>query len=214
MAETQHTHTQTEIWKSIPNYEGLYEVSSYGRVKSLERYVVRKGSTRHVRERILKQDSSRKGYRTVVLSKGGVAKRFFVHRIVLSTFSGLSLNGLHVDHKDNDPSNNYLSNLQALTPGKNNARQKLFGTSVSDRGRDGSHHGRKKTHCPRGHALVIPNLVPGKWKERGHRECLACSRARRRASVRTVDELQIASDKEYALIVASPDSPAANNSKP
>lgn len=214
MAEPQHTHTQTEIWKPVPDYEGLYEVSSYGQVKSLERYVARKHSTRHVKERVLKQDSSHKGYRTVVLSKAGVAKRVLVHRLVLSTFTDISLDGLHVDHIDNDPSNNHLSNLQVLTPKENNARQKLFGSSVEDRGRDGSHHGRKKTHCPRGHALVMPNLVPGKWKERGHRECLACSRARRRASVRTVDELQIASDKEYALIVASPDSPAIINSKP
>jgi len=103
-----------EVWKDIPNYEGMYQVSDLGRVKSLKR----KGCKN---DKILKNNTDNYGYLNVNLSKNKVLKTFKVHKIVAIMFLGHEPNGhkIVVDHIDNDKSNNKLSNLQLITQREN-----------------------------------------------------------------------------------------------
>lgn len=69
-----------EMWKDIEGYEGLYQVSSEGRIKSVERDIIYKnGVKKHMKERILKGGLDRYGYPNVGLSDGNKRKTFLVH---------------------------------------------------------------------------------------------------------------------------------------
>ena len=103
---------EKEIWKDIKGYEGLYQVSNLGRIKSLERWVDNK---HHILEKILKPTISPKGYLRVHLRKNKKEKVVTVHQIVMKTFNESKNNELTVDHVDGNKFNNSLSNLQWLT---------------------------------------------------------------------------------------------------
>ena len=76
-----------EIWKDIKGYEGLYQVSNIGRVKSLKRIIINSvGRRKTVKERILKQQKVKEGYLHVSLCKNGKVKQLNVHRLVAQTF--------------------------------------------------------------------------------------------------------------------------------
>lgn len=104
-----------EEWKAIPGYDGLYEASSKGRIKSLFRI---DRMNRKVYEKIRKVDFGGSGYLQVSLSKYGKKKAFSVHTLVAMAFLGHKPNGTQsiiVDHKDNDKTNNIITNLQLTT---------------------------------------------------------------------------------------------------
>jgi len=106
-----------EIWKDIPNYEGLYQVSNLGRIKSLKRKVRSKGgSFKIVKERFLRSWMNR-GYSQVDLSKNNKTKAFSVHRIVMIAFIGES--ELDVNHKNGIKTDNRLENLEYCTKSEN-----------------------------------------------------------------------------------------------
>ena len=98
-----------EIWKDISGYEGLYQVSNLGRVKSLPR----KG-TRTRKERILKELTSRK-YLSINLYKDGQLKTFTIHRLVAEAFIENTNNLPEVNHKDENKLNNIADNLEWCT---------------------------------------------------------------------------------------------------
>lgn len=179
MADSQPTQKAVETWKSVVGYEGFYEVSDHGRVRSLDRKLMSKaGYFRSYKGKLLSLNCQGKSpYPMVRLSSEGDSTLYAVHGLVMAAFIGPRPTGYHVDHIDNNPQNNNLSNLQYLTPLANIQRQKIFGTSISDRVASGEHNESAKTHCPRGHELISPNLVASD-KKRGVRSCLACSRAR------------------------------------
>ena len=104
-----------EIWKDILGYEGLYQVSDCGQVKSCERSVAHglKGN-QVVKEKILKPILDAYGYHLVNLYKDGKMKRFKVHRLVASAFIKGD-NSLTVNHIDECKTNNHVSNLEYLT---------------------------------------------------------------------------------------------------
>lgn len=109
-----------EIWKDIPDYEGLYQVSNLGQVKSLERTVLSKTNIlKRVHERIKKPVIDEHGYCTVSLYKNNKEKILLVHRIVLAAFVGPCPEDMQVNHIDCNPSNNCLSNLEYVTPSQN-----------------------------------------------------------------------------------------------
>lgn len=97
----KNTNQPLEIWKDIVGYEGYYQVSNYGRVKSLERCVThsRKGKE-FIRERILKQHINK--YCFVVLSKNGFTTNKTVHRLVAIAFIPNPLNLPEVNHNNPD----------------------------------------------------------------------------------------------------------------
>ena len=101
-----------EIWVDIIGYEGLYQVSNYGRVKSLERY---NALGRLVDEKILKGIINRDGYLFVNLSKNGVEKPYTVHRLVSEAFLPNPYNKPIAHHKDHNKLNNNVDNLVWLT---------------------------------------------------------------------------------------------------
>lgn len=111
---------EKEIWKPIVGYEGYYEVSNMGRVRSVERrarFVSIKGSecTRRVRERVLAQTPNKQGRLTVMLSRDQFKKRISVHRLVAKAFCENPHEYNEVNHKDEDPSNNCANNLEWCT---------------------------------------------------------------------------------------------------
>lgn len=105
-----------EIWKDILGFEGLYQVSNYGRVKSLERS---DAIGRKRKERILKPQLNNNGYYLVPLWKQSIGKAYQVHRLVWSAFNGPIPEGYEINHLDESPVNNALSNLSLVTHKKN-----------------------------------------------------------------------------------------------
>ena len=106
----------TEIWKDIPNYEGIYQASNLGRVKSLERFKKGKNdSLVSVKERILKPLIDHRGYYQVVLCKNSIVKAYKVHRLVWSAFNGQIPENMQVNHINEIKSDNRLSNLNLMT---------------------------------------------------------------------------------------------------
>lgn len=120
-----------EIWKDIAGYEGLYQVSNYGRVKSL-----------HGKEKILKPGANGKEYLVVNLCKDGKKKQYTIHRLVLMNFNPIEGMGqLEVDHIDTNPSNNNLENLHWTTrkENRNNPLSKVH-YSEAHKGKFGVNH--------------------------------------------------------------------------
>ena len=102
-----------EEWRSIPGYEGLYEVSSYGRVKSLEiSYIRKNGIMDHKPEIILRPKNNGTGYFTVCLYKNKTYKYYLIHRLVAQAFIPNPDNLSEVNHKDEDKTNNRVENLE------------------------------------------------------------------------------------------------------
>lgn len=115
--------TMEEIWKDIEGYEGLYQVSNLGRVKSMGN-----GNSNRSKEIIMKQTKNMKGYPMIILCKEGVCKGFSVHRLVATAFLPNPDNLPQINHKDEDKTNNMVwvnedgsidynkSNLEFCTP--------------------------------------------------------------------------------------------------
>ena len=113
---------ETEEWRDIKGYEGLYQVSDCGRVKALKRNAVGKGRNQYDDEHILKLHKSifygKKRVQTA-LHKNGVKKYPIVARLVYETFVGDIPENMQVNHIDENPSNNFVENLNLMTPKQN-----------------------------------------------------------------------------------------------
>lgn len=110
---------QEEIWKDIPGYDGIYQISNYGRVKSLGAYFYQNGYLRHNRAKIMSIFNNGNGYSYISLTKNGKRKNHYIHRLVASAFIGEIANGFVVNHKDYDKSNNQVDNLEIITQSEN-----------------------------------------------------------------------------------------------
>lgn len=106
-----------EIWKDIEGYEGLYQVSSLGRVRSCERIVKRKDYGDVLRpQQILKQYDNGTGYLRVVLyDNRHKSKKHYIHRLVAEVFVKNPLCLPNINHKDENKHNNNASNLEWCT---------------------------------------------------------------------------------------------------
>ena len=100
-----------EKWKDIKGFDGVYQVSSSGLVKSLW----------YKKERILKPGHTRGGYLQVVLCKGGCKFSYYIARLVANHFIVNPMNKKEVNHKDGNKRNNTVSNLEWCTPSKLNS---------------------------------------------------------------------------------------------
>ncbi len=110
--------TKTEIWKDIEGFEGIYQVSNFGRVRSVTRYVpCRNGFPRIEESRIMKQQLNAAGYWEVSLRIDNKKNtRWKVHRLVGKAFVPDYFEGAQINHKDENPKNNNADNLEWCTP--------------------------------------------------------------------------------------------------
>ena len=107
-----------EIWKDIPGYENLYQASSTGAIKALERKVKSPRGYRTARERIIKQANCG-GYLLVMLCKNGARNNYLAHRLIALTFLDNQYNKPCVNHIDGDKKNNNVTNLEWCTYSEN-----------------------------------------------------------------------------------------------
>ena len=164
----QDASTDAETWKPVVGWEGLYEVSNLGNVRSLDRVVASSyGATRTVKGKILTQSNDRDGYLWVNLKDGARRTRKSVHSLVMGAFVGERPKGMDIAHKNDDPFDNRLANLRYCTRSEN----------MMDMVKNGGHFRMQQDRCANGHKFVDANLINSK-KKSGHRGCKACERAR------------------------------------
>lgn len=107
-----------EIWKDIKGYEGRYQVSNLGRVKSLTRNKIKGKILTLKLSKLTKRSGT--GYLSVHLWKNGKGKYYTVHRLVWTAFNGEIPKGLQVNHIDENHLNNCIENLNLMTSKENN----------------------------------------------------------------------------------------------
>lgn len=157
-----------EAWRPVPGFEGFYEVSSCGRVRSVDRVVERSDGRRRRFPGVLLTPTLRlDGRYSLPLCRDGQSTRVLVAALVLSAFDGPRPLGLVACHRNGKATDDRVENLRWDTQSSNNY----------DRVSHGNDPHRQRECCPLGHPLVVPNLVPRRLAI-GHRVCLACNRAR------------------------------------
>lgn len=138
----------TESWKDVPGYEGRYQVSDHGNVRSVDWICTRSnGRTYTNRSKVLTQSTSSSGHKVATLIVKNKQHRAMVHRLVLEAFVGPCPPGMETCHADDNPSNNHLSNLRWDSRREN----------MLDRVRNGIHHYGSSTYCKRGHGFTDDN---------------------------------------------------------
>lgn len=153
-----------ERWLPIPGYEGNYEVSDRGNVRSVDRIRIgTDGIAQKRRGQILRGTiGARDGYRCVNLRTGGGNGRVTpIHRLVLLAFVGPLPPGMVSRHLNGNPTDNRLENLKYGTQSEN----------MHDRVRHGNHFQVNKTHCPREHEYTPENT----YRTRKGRFCKKCA---------------------------------------
>lgn len=160
----------SETWRPVPGYEGMYEVSDVGRVRSVDRVIInrRYGYSRHYAGRVLVLVEKRDipSYYVVSLHKDGQQVQL-VHHLVCLAFVGPMPKGMQVRHLNGDSLDNRLCNLSYGTPSENQL----------DNVRHGTHAHSRKTHCDSGHEFTDTNTRFAQ----GRRYCRACEARNARA---------------------------------
>jgi hypothetical protein len=154
---------ENESWLAVVGYEGLYEVSDAGRVRSLPR--------NGTRGTILSPDVHPFGYPCVRLSRNNRKKRFAVHKLAATAYLGTRAESQECRHLNGNPADNRPENL-------------AWGTSAEN-SQDAIAHGRtnsRRTHCPQGHPYDAENT----YSYDGRRYCRACNKVNSREHMRRV----------------------------
>lgn len=203
-------------WKPIPGWEGFYEASDFGEVRSVERMIpYRGGFERWHRGCVLKHKFLRTGHHVVDLQKCGFIRTVGVHRLVLMTFVPSPDCRLLACHDNGNPDDNRLSNLYWGTISQN----------AHDKRRHGTNFQVNKGSCNLGHLYAGPNLIDAMTNRDcfGNpaplRTCRACVRTHKafavlkRKGLPLPDFAEVA-DRKYAKIMARYDSVAGAQSPP
>lgn len=162
------TRNTPETWKPIPGWEGYYEVSDQGQVRSVDRIITRSdGQKRRFKGKLLRPGINRHGYPMVNLKRPGEGVTKKVHRLVLEAFAGPSPEGMEACHNNGDRADARVENL----------RWDSRSSNQKDRRKHGTDHQVNKTHCPQGHAYTPENtkVIPSRPTAR---YCRACHRQR------------------------------------
>jgi hypothetical protein len=126
---------QNEVWKDVPDYEGLYQVNNFGNVRSYHNF----GYELKKEPRTMKPLKTRDGYLYLTLCKDTVHKNMKVHRIVAMAFIPNELEELQIDHINGIKTDNRVSNLEWVTPKENTLRSVRLGLKPR-----GEKHGNSK----------------------------------------------------------------------
>lgn len=166
-------------WKPVVGWEGFYEVSDEGSVRSVPRtYIKATGTTGRVRGRVLRPGTHGIGHLHVMLCDraGDRTRTYQIHLLVMAAFGPPRPEGTECCHNDGDPTNNHIDNLRWGTRSENN-RDKVM------HGRD---HNASKSHCPYGHPYAGDNLRVHTTKQGWNaRVCRTCHRERNRKYEKT-----------------------------
>ena len=122
---------KAEIWKSHPEIAGI-EVSNLGRVRTLDRVVSGENGTRSLKGRVLKQQLNHNGYLQVGFRVNGKRVNKSIHRLVAQTFIKNPDNLPEINHKDSDPTNNNVSNLERCSRSYNQKYREKYGISATE----------------------------------------------------------------------------------
>lgn len=137
-----------EQWKPIKGYEGLYEVSNLGRVKSLPKYHNCGKQGYMQSEKNLKQIKQNSGYLCVCIYKNGIGKKYLIHRLVAETFIPNPENKTQVNHLDGNKENNCIDNLEWVTQKENIQHAYKTGLHNTQASKDGHKKTAKKLSKP------------------------------------------------------------------
>ena len=161
-----------ERWLPVPGWEGLYEVSDQGRVRSVDRWISYPNGSRrlHFGQLLVPQTAKRTEHVTVSLARNSRITRRSVHLLVMLAFVGPRPDGMDVCHDNGDPADNRLSNLRYGTHSEN----------MYDAVRHGTHYESRRTHCPQKHLYDEANTR----LYQGRRYCRACGEERSKARYR------------------------------
>lgn len=191
--------TSSTVWLPVPGFEGFYQASTTGYIRSVDRVVsVSNGRNRRLPGRLLTPYTvPPSGYLMVDLRANGIKRRVTVHTLILETFVGPRPPDKECCHDDRDVTNNNIDNLAWGSHSRN----------MLDKVRHGTHHCSNRERCPSEHLLCAPNLTAYSVAL-GWRSCLACAQAtsaRSRAyrAGRPFD-FQAESDRRYRKIMATP----------
>lgn len=156
----------TEEWLPVVGWEESYEVSDMGNVRSISRTIVGKdGVAKPFTGSTVTPVVTPKGYLQVRLWKYNKPNSIYVHKLVLEAFVGKRPEEYACRHLNGVPADNRLVNIEWNTQSVNQ----------KDKVKHGTHNQSRKTHCPRGHILKLPNLRPDQLRK-GKRTCKTCHR--------------------------------------
>lgn len=147
--------TPEEQWRDVPGFEGIYAVSTMGRIYSYPQIIPERVWTPGAK-------AQKDTYPGVSLKKNGVRKTYQVHRLIAWAFIGPQTSGLVVRHKNDIPSDCRLDNLEYGTHADN----------MQDMIRNGHHVNQRKTHCLSGHQYGVDDTRATE----GRRQCRVCVR--------------------------------------
>ena len=162
--------SSNERWLPVSGWEGYYEVSDYGRVRSVERVLNRSNGRKYtVRQQVMATFREPKNHIVVTLNRDGKKSGVnrLVHQLVLEAFVGPRPDGLVACHRDDDPDNNHVSNLRWGT----------YSDNTYDQIRNGIHNNARKTHCKNNHEFSSENT---RYTKSGGRVCRTCEYLRRK----------------------------------
>jgi len=157
-----------ERWLPIAEYEGLYEVSDRGNIKSLGRWIRHPKGRAWSKERVLKPIVHKSGHKSVILCRDGDRQKLSIHRLVLLAFVGPCPPAHECCHGPGGAGDNTVENLRWGTRSSNKLDQR----------RDGVDYQTRKTHCPQGHEYTEENT----YRNSNRRSCKTCARDRQRRS--------------------------------
>jgi hypothetical protein len=153
----------SERWLPVVGWEGYYEVSDVGRVRSVERIVIHStGGPTRIRERILSQFKTPRGHLNVALCRDSTKMNRTAHQLVIEAFVGPRPEGMECRHLNGDPADNRPENLMWGTASENTYDQVGHGTHVQAR----------KTHCA---TCELPYDAANTYRSpTGKRHCRNC----------------------------------------
>lgn len=142
---------EQEVWKDVVGYEGFYMVSNLGRVKSVDRVVLgRGGFAWRIKGKMIKCRTTKHGYCQSLLTKNNRTKAFLVHRLMMLAFVPNPNNYPIINHKDENPSNNYIhvNSDGSIDFGKSNLEWCTYSYNINY----GTRHERYRETCKRNHS--------------------------------------------------------------